>query len=121
MNNLIKEAIKSEGIVSIVSWANNDAHIVNTWNSYLVIDGDKIYIPAFGFRKTEENVKINPNVKVTLGSKEVQGLMSMGTGFLIEGTAKFLTEGSVVDSMKEKFNWSNRVLEITVVTDKQTV
>ncbi len=45
----------------------------------------------------------------------------MGAGFLIEGTAKFLEEGSDFDMMKEKFSFLSRVLEITVISAKQTI
>ncbi len=122
LNELFHEILNHEGVVSIVSWANGDAHVVNTWNSYLnVKDNDKLLIPAFGMRKTEENVNANENVKLTLGSKEVQGKMAMGTGVLVEGTAKFITSGADVDMMKEKFTWANRVLEVTVTSVKQTI
>lgn len=49
------------------------------------------------------------------------GYRSMGTGFLIEGTAKFIKSGSEFDIMKEKFSFLNRVLEITVTSAKQTL
>jgi len=47
--------------------------------------------------------------------------MYMGTGFLIEGTAKFVELGSEFDMRKEKFSFLNRVLEITVASAKQTL
>lgn len=122
MTNEFKELLTHEGVVSIVSWANSDAHVVNTWNSYLLLEGDnKLYIPVYGMRKTEKNVDINNNVKLTFGSKEVMGYQSMGCGYRMEGTAKFITEGDVVNQMKEKFAWANRVLEVTVVELVQTI
>jgi hypothetical protein len=72
-------------------------------------------------RKTQKNVGFNNKVKVTLGSKDVMGYKFMGTGFLIEGTAKFVESGSEFDMMKEKFPFLNRVLEITVTSQKQTL
>lgn len=117
-----KDLITHEGVVSIVSWANDDAHVVNTWNSYLYIkDDEKIYIPVAGMVKTEKNVNINNNVKLTLGSKEVMGYRSMGSGYLIEGTAKFFKEGEIFDKMKANFEWANRILEVTVTSLKQTL
>ena len=48
-----------------------EPHIVNTWNSYLVITDDgRILIPAYGFRKTEKNVNVNNKVKLTLVDKD---------------------------------------------------
>jgi len=64
------EVLNHEGVVSIVSCSNNEAHVVNTWNSYLVIvEGNKILIPAAAMIKTKENINSNPNIKLTLGSK----------------------------------------------------
>jgi hypothetical protein len=116
------EVIANEGLVSIVSWGNDEPHVVNTWNSYVNITADgRLLIPAAGMRKTQKNVGFNNKVKVTLGSKDVMGYKFMGTGFLIEGTAKFVESGSEFDMMKEKFPFLNRVLEITVTSQKQTL
>lgn len=116
------EVLKHEGVVSIVSNGTDEAHVVNTWNSYLEIEEEnKILIPAAAMIKTEENVKLNPKVKLTLGSKEVMGYQYMGTGFLLEGTAKFLKEGEHYDMMLKKCPFLTRVLEVTVVSCKQTL
>lgn len=122
LNEKFYEVISHEGVVSIVSWSNGDAHVVNTWNSYLnTVQDYKLLIPAAGMRKTESNINVNKRVKVTLGSREVMGYRSMGTGFLIEGTAKFLESGAEFDMMKEKYPFLSRVLEITVTSLKQTL
>ena len=117
------EVIKHEGVVSIVSWGLEEPHIANTWNSYLVVTEDeRILIPAAGMRKTQNNIETNGRVKLTLGSKEVLGYRDYpGTGFLIEGNANFMASGAEFDSMKDKFAFLTRVLEISVSTMKQTV
>jgi hypothetical protein len=117
------DVLKHEGVVSIVSWVVDEPHIVNTWNSYLVVTSDeRILIPAAGMRKTQKNVEQNNKIKLALGSKEVLGYKDyQGTGFVIEGTAKFLEAGSDFESMKEKFSFLSRVLEITVTAAKQTI
>jgi hypothetical protein len=114
------EVIKHEGVVSIVSWSI-EPHVVNTWNSYIVVTEDgRILIPAYGFRKTERNVKVNNRVKLTLGSKEVLGYKDyQGTGFVIEGTASYIESGAEYDLMKEKFSFLTRVFEVTVTSAKQ--
>lgn len=115
------EVLKNEGVVSIVSWGVTDPHIVNTWNSYLVVTEDeRILIPAYAMRTTEKNVNQSGKVKMALGSKEVLGYNDyQGTGFVVEGTAQFLESGSEFDMMKEKFLFLTRVLEITVTSAKQ--
>ena len=113
------EVIKHEGVVSIMSWGV-EPHLVNTWNSYLVITEDeRILIPAYGFRKTQKNVEINNRVKLSLGSKDVLGYKDYpGTGFLVDGIASYIESGEEYDLMKSKFSFLTRVLEITV--DKAT-
>lgn len=116
------EVLNHEGVVSIVTCANNEAHVANTWNSYLIIaDENKILIPAAGMIKTEKNINDNPKIKLTLGSKEVMGYKYMGTGFLLEGTARFLKDGDNFKKMKEKCPFLTRTLEVTVTSCKQTL
>jgi len=114
------EVLKHEGVVSIMSWGV-EPHLVNTWNSYLVVTEDeRILIPAYGFRKTEKNVDVNNKVKISLGSKDVSGYNNYpGTGFIIEGTARYIESGDEYDMMKSKFSFLTRVLEITVDKAKQ--
>jgi len=116
------EVVSKEGVVAIVSCAEGEAHVVNTWNTYLVFpDEQRIFIPAWKMRKTEKNITKNSNVLLTLGTKEVEGRMGPGTGYLIKGTAKFLRSGPEFDMMKSKFSFLTRVLEVTVSSVKQTL
>ncbi len=113
------DVLKHEGVVTVMSWGI-EPHIVNTWNSYIVVtDDERILIPAYGFRKTEKNVNVNNKVKLALGSKEVLGYKDYpGTGFIVTGTARYISSGSEYGHMKEKFPFLTRVFEVTV--DKAT-
>ena len=116
------EVISKEGVVAIVSCADNEAHVVNTWNTYLVIPDDgRLLIPAWAMRKTEEKILKNNKVLLTVGSKEVTGRNGLGCGFLIEGTARYIPSGPEWEMMKAKFSFLTRVLEITVHSIKQTL
>ncbi len=117
------EVLQHEGVVAIVSWNSEEAHVANTWNSYLVVtDDERILIPAYGLRKTQKNIDVNGLIKLTLGSKEVLGYKDyQGTGFLVTGTARYLNSGEEYDMMKEKFSFLTRVLEVTVTKAKQTL
>lgn len=122
LNEKLVEVMSHEGVVAIVTCSNNEAHVANTWNSYLTAIADgRLLIPAAGMRRTQKNIELNNNVKLTLGSREVMGYNYPGTGFLIEGTGRFVEEGSDFDMMKAKFPWLSRVLEITVSSAKQTL
>lgn len=115
------DVLKKEGVVSIVSWGTDEPHIVNTWNSYVIVTSDeRLLIPAYAMRKTENNINQNNKIKIAMGSKEIIGYNNyQGTGFVVEGTAKYIESGSEYDMMKEKFSFLTRVLEITVTSAKQ--
>lgn len=121
-NETFKEVLTHKGVVSITTWSDNNVHVSNTWNSYLQIcDEDKILIPAAWLHKTEKNINTNNKVIITLGSPDIQGKVAMGTGFVVEGTARFISSGDIFDKMKEKFSFLTRVMEITVTAVRQTI
>ncbi|BCG47287.1 Pyridoxamine 5'-phosphate oxidase-related, FMN-binding [Citrifermentans bremense] len=118
----MKEVMKHEGVVAIVTQGEDGPHLVNTWNSYLALDADeRLLIPAGYMHVTEKNVTRNPKVLLTLGSREVQGTHGPGTGFLVEGNARFITDGPVVEATKSTFPWARGVLEITITNVTQTL
>ena len=121
MNEKLLDVLKHEGVVSIISWGSADEpHVTNTWNSYIVVKDDRFLIPAAGMTSTEADVVKNPRVKVTLGAREVEGFNGyQGTGFRIEGTAEFISEGAEYDEMFEKYPFLKRVLAIRVNDAKQ--
>lgn len=122
-NKIFLDCVKHDGIVSVAtSSPDNKAHIANTWNKYLILTEDeKILIPCFGFRRTEQNTQQNAYMEVTVGSHEVKGKMGMGTGFLLKGTGEFLKEGPLFDAMHDKCSFCNRVLVFTPVNCRQTI
>lgn len=106
------EVLGHEGVVSIVTQAG-DAHVVNTWNSYIKITEEGyLLVPAGRMNTTEGNIKENNKVLMTLGSRAVDGFHSKGTGFLIEGFGEFLYQGEDYDLMKETFPWMRSALVI---------
>lgn len=107
------EVMKDEGIVAIVTNGSDFPHVVNTWNSYLSLSDDgSILIPAGGMNITESNLEKDERVLVTIGSRNIQGLRYKGTGFLIEGTAKFEKQGVCYDLVKAKYEWIRAALVI---------
>ncbi len=112
----------SDGAIAIVTQGVSEPHVVNSWNSYATITPDeKLLIPVGGMMETEKNIGQNNKVKLTIASREVQGKMYKGTGFLIKGTADFLKDGSDFDMMKAKFPWARAILAITVESADQTL
>ncbi len=116
------EVLTYEGVVAIASQGDTTPHLVNTWNSYIEVSEKKsLLIPAGGMKVTEENVKKNNVVYITLGSRKVDGFHSKGTGFYIVARAEFLYKGDAYNSMKQKFPWLRAVLELQPTTITQTL
>ena len=78
-------------------------------------------IPAGYFHKTEANIAANDKVLVTLGSSKVRGLNGAGTGFLVKGTATFVTSGPDFETMKSRFGWARATLAIAIDSATQTL
>jgi hypothetical protein len=81
---------------------------------------DTLLIPAGYFHKTETNIAANDKVLVTLGSSKVRGPNGAGTGFLVRGTATFVTSGPDFETMKSRFGWARASLAIAIDCATQT-
>lgn len=109
-----------DGAVTMVTTGDDGSHLVNTWNSYIVVTpDDKLLIPASGYNKTEKNLSVHNEIILSIASKEIEGYRAKGTGFIVKGSARFVKSGEDFDRMKERFSWIRAVLEITVITAKQ--
>lgn len=116
------EVLKQDGVVAIATLGQDGPHLVNTWNSYIRLTEDgRILIPAGYMQRTETNVAFNNQVLVTLGSAKVAGRHGPGTGFLIKGTAAFITSGPDFEVLKGRFAWARATLSITPDSIDQTL
>jgi hypothetical protein len=116
------EVLKNDGVVAIATLGADGPHMVNTWNSYIRITADgRLLIPAGYMHRTEANIAANSNVLITVGSSKVAGKNGPGTGFLIKGTAAFITSGPDFEATKERFSWARAVVAVTIVSATQTL
>jgi Pyridoxamine 5'-phosphate oxidase len=116
------EVLKHDGVVAIATLGQDGPHMVNTWNSYIQITTDgRLLIPAGYMRLTEANIAFNSNVLITLGSSKVAGKNGPGTGFLIKGTAAFVSSGPDFDAIKAKFAWARAAVAVTIASVTQTL
>lgn len=125
-DNMIPETLlkvlEDEGIVAIATKGGDFPHLVNTWNSYVTItDEGWLLIPASRMNVTENNVQKDSRILLTIGSRNVQGLRYMGTGFLIEGNAQFEDCGERFERMKKRFDWMRAVLLVKPEKITQTL
>lgn len=122
LSEKLLEVLNDENVVAIVTDGTAGAHVVNTWNNYIkVTEDERFLIPVAKMNKTENNIKENNKVLITVGSRKVDGFHSKGTGFLIIGTATFIFSGKEFEKMKQKFPWVRAVLEISIQTITQTL
>lgn len=115
------EVLQHEGVVSIITLGATPTAVTNTWNSYIKQGTDCLYIPAAGMHSIEEGLALDNQLKLTLGSKEVEGAVGPGAGFHVTGQGFFLTEGSIFEEMKATFPWLTRVLEVKVQKVEQKI
>jgi len=117
----LAEILKKDGVVAIATLGQDGPHMVNTWNSYIRISPEgRFLIPAGYMHKTEENIKYNPELLITVGSSKVEGLHGAGAGFLIKGKAEFQTDGADYELLKSKFSWLRAALVVTIDSADQT-
>lgn len=123
MNEKFRDVLNHEGVVTLVTNGSEGVHLVNTWNSFIILTEDgKLLIPAYAMRRTEKNILAGSEIHFSLGTKEVEGYNAyQGTGFVGKGTGRFLSEGTTFDLMKDKFSFLTRVLEITPLDCKQMI
>lgn len=116
------EVMKHDGVVAIATLGDDGPHMVNTWNSYLRFSEEgNLLIPAGYMYRTEANISVNNQVLITLGSSMVSGNLGPGTGFLIKGTASFVTSGPDFEMTKEKFAWARATMVVTISSVTQTL
>jgi predicted pyridoxine 5'-phosphate oxidase superfamily flavin-nucleotide-binding protein len=117
----LREILKHDGVVAIATLGQDGPHMVNTWNSYVRISDDgRLLIPAGYMNRTEANIACNPQVLLTLASSKVAGLHGPGAGFLIKGTAAFVTSGPDYDLLRAKFEWLRATLAVNPDVVTQT-
>ena len=115
------EILKQDGVVAIATLGEDGPHMVNTWNSYIKISADgRLLIPAGYMQRTEANIAFNSQVLITLGSSKVTGNHGPGAGFLLKGTAAFITSGPDFDFLKSKFEWLRATLAVSIDSATQT-
>ena len=116
------ETLNKEGVAPIVTWSTGEPHLAATWNSYIHKTAeDKLLIPIMGMKSTQDNLAANNRIKMVIGSKEIMGKYGPGAGFLLEGTARIITDGKELTLMQERFAWANCVMEVSVTQITQTV
>ncbi|GAB1477352.1 hypothetical protein MASR2M70_21900 [Bacillota bacterium] len=107
---------------TIVTQGPNEPHIANSWKSYVSITDDgRFLIPVGGMIETEENIKRNSIVMLSITNREVMGKTSKGTGFLIKGSGEFIKGGPDFDAIKKGFPWARAALAVTIESAQQTL
>jgi len=117
------QVLEHEGVVAIATQGTDGRpHLVNTWNTYVQITADEhLLVPVGGMNRTEHNVSENNAVLLTFGSREVEGKRGRGTGFLITGSAEFISTGTEFEKVRSKFPWARAAMKVVVSNIAQTL
>lgn len=116
------QVLKEEGVVAIATQGVDGPHLVNSWHSYVQFgEGDHLLIPVGGMNQTEKNLSHDNRVLLTVGSRAVEGKRGPGTGFLITGTATFVSAGTDFEVVKRRYPWARAALRVAVSTIAQTL
>ncbi len=123
LSEKLLEVIKTppDAALTLVTEGEAGAHLANSWNSYLEIDGDRLLLPAGGMKTTGHNLLSRPAIQLSITNREVEGLTYKGTGFLIRGYGEMQSQGPAYERIKERFSWARAALVITVTSVTQTL
>lgn len=102
----VHEVLKHDGAAAIVTVGKTGPHLVGTWQSYIVLDGDTLVIPAGGYRETQANVEAGSRVSILVGREQNETGRHSGAGYRIDGSGSFTAEGPLYDRVKERFPWA---------------
>jgi len=121
MNKLIgtvKDVLGKTEVVAIATYGENGPHLVATWGDFIrsldINDGKTIIIPVGGYHQTERNLKDDNRIELLVGSKQVQGKNSPGTGYRLVGRAEIIASGKYAELTRSKFPWARGALVIKV-------
>lgn len=120
----LREVIQTppDAAFTIITTGKTGAHAINSWNSYIRISkNQELVVPVGRMHQTEENLRTNSEVILTISNREVQGLSYKGTGFLIQGHATMITSGENYDLIKENSPWARAALVISIFSLEQTL
>ena len=113
MNKLIgtvKDVLGKTEVVAIATYGENGPHLVATWGDFIrsldINDGKTIIIPVGGYHQTERNLKDDDRIELLVGSKQVQGKNSPGTGYRLVGRVEIIASGKYAELTRSKFPWA---------------
>ncbi len=113
-----KDVLNKTEFISITTTGDDGSHTVGTWGDYvrkLGIEDNTIKIPAYGYHKTEKNLKKDSSIELLIASKDVKRPSGkLGQGCLISGKGEIQTSGDLAELTKTKFSGSRGALIITV-------
>lgn len=104
--------------MTIATYGENDPHLVATWGDLIrsldINDGKTIIIPVGGYHQTERNLKEDNQIDLLVGSKQVQGKNSPGTGYRLVGRAEIIASGKHAELTRLIFSWARGAQVIKV-------
>jgi len=120
ISDTLRLVMQNEGTVAIVAQGKDFPHVVNTWHSFVRVNGDNFMVPVGGMNTMEAILSDDNRVLMTIGSREVEGLHGMGAGFLVSGNATIVYDGDECERMKADYPWARAMMKIAIKDFTQT-
>ena len=113
-----KEVLDKTEWIAIATVGADGPHLAGTWGEYVkalgTLNEKTLLVPVGGYRKTEDNLKVNNRIELLCGTRQVLGNHGPGKGCRIRGTGRIQKRGERFESVKKKFPWARGVLVIRV-------
>lgn len=123
IDDTVRNVLRHEGALAIVTGANGGPHLVGTWNSYVeILDENTLSIPAGGMQTTENNVRAGSPVQLLIASREVPGKDGYrGAGFRVVGRGEFQQGTAAHRRLQERFPWCRAALVVHVTAVERMI
>jgi hypothetical protein len=117
LDNTCKEVIEKSEWLGIATTGPDGPHVAACWSQSVKTLGyqdDVIRIPAWGYSRTEENLKRDPRIELIFASREVARTGAQGQGCRIAGLGELQTTGPNAEAVRSKFPGTRGALVVFI-------
>ena len=117
IDNSCKEVIEKSEWLAIATCGPDGPHLAACWSQSVRTLGygdDVIRIPAWGYSRTEENLRRDPRIELMFASRQIPRAKGEGQGCRISGRGEVQITGPNAEAVKTKFPGTRGALVIFI-------